>query len=123
VINLKSPVDIASGVGNVIFSGKLYFTCSFGLNSEGPALVRSGATLTSVAFSNSPALSLEILVVVGVAIFDGLRTTSRTSAILLPFLGVAAEADVIRDSPCFIGELYSFGCCSVLELSVVAFFS
>jgi hypothetical protein len=32
----------------------------------------------------------------GVAVFEGLKTVSRTLVILLPFLGVAAEAAAIR---------------------------
>jgi hypothetical protein len=40
------------------------------------------------ASSNSPTLSLETLAGAGVAIFEGLRITSRTLAIFLPFRGV-----------------------------------
>jgi hypothetical protein len=118
MIKSRSPVDTASGIGSDIFYGKLSSTCPVGLISKDPALVQSGAALTSIAFSNSPALSLEILAGAGVAIFEGLRIASRTLAVLLPFLGVATEADVTCDSPCSIREFCSFGCCSVLEPSV-----
>jgi hypothetical protein len=78
--------------------------------------VQSGAALAATTSSNSSTLSLEILVGAGVAIFEGLRIASRTLAILLPFLGVAAEAAAILDSPGAVGELCGFGCSSVLEL-------
>jgi hypothetical protein len=106
----RSPGDTASGVGNDTFSDRLSFTCSIGLLFEGPALAQSGA------FSNSLAMSLQILVWAGVLIFEGLRTLSRTLAILIPFLGVATEVDAMLDSSCTIRELCSFGCYSLLEL-------
>jgi hypothetical protein len=121
MMNSRSLVDTALGIDSEIFSDRLSFICSVDLISEGPALVQSGATLTSIAFSNSPGLSLEILVGKGVAIFEGLKTTPRMLAILLPFLGVSTKADVILDSPCPTGELYGFGCFSALELSVFNF--
>jgi hypothetical protein len=121
--NSRSPIDTASGIGSDIFSNSLSFTYSVGLISDGLALVQSGTTLTLIAFSNSPALSLEILLGVGVDIFEGLRTASRMLAILLPFLCVVIKVDVILDSPCTTTELYNFGCCSVIELSVFYFSS
>jgi hypothetical protein len=120
-MNSRSPGDTDLGIGNKTFSDRLSFTCPVGLLSEGPALAQSAAVLTLIAFYNSLALSLEILVGAGVAIFEGLRTTYRTLAILLPFLCVATEAYVILDSSCTIGELCSFDCCSVLELSIFYF--
>jgi hypothetical protein len=75
------------------------------------------------ASSDSPPLPLETLVGAGAAIFEGLRTVSRTLAILLPFLGVVAEAVSILDSPGAAGELCSFNCCLVLELSAIIFSS
>jgi hypothetical protein len=121
MMNSRSLVNTASGIGSDILFGRLSLMCSVGLISEGPALVHSGAALTTTTSSNSQALSFKILVGAGVAIFKGLRTTSRTLAILLPFLGVTAKAVAILDSPGTTRELCSFGCCSVLELSVVVF--
>jgi hypothetical protein len=121
MMNLRSLVDTASGIDSDIFFRKLSFTCPVSLIYEAPALVQSGAALPSIAFFQISSLSLEILVGAGEAIFEGLRTTSRTLAILLPCLGVDVEADVIRDSPCSTRELCNFGCCSVLVLSVVDF--
>ena len=42
----RSPRDAASGIGNAIFSGRLSHSCFIGLDSEGPALAKSGATIS-----------------------------------------------------------------------------
>jgi hypothetical protein len=119
MMNSRSPVDAALGIGSDNFSGRLLLIHSVGIIFEGPALAQSGAALTATSSSNSPTLSLETLAGAGVAIFEGLRTTSRTLAILLPFLGVAVEMVAVHNNPDTTRELYSFGCCSILELFVV----
>jgi hypothetical protein len=61
---------------------------------EGPALTESAKVL-EVTTITSAASTLEIFGGVDDAIFEGLKTTSSTLAILLPLLGVLAGAVVI----------------------------
>jgi hypothetical protein len=63
----------------------------------------------------SSILSSEALVEIGVDIFVDFRTASRTLAILLPFLGLAAGATANFDNPVVVGGLCSFGRCSIFE--------
>jgi hypothetical protein len=66
--------------------------------------------LAATTYSNSSTLSLETLVGVGVATFEGFRTASRTLTILLSFLGVVAGIVVVLVSSRSDGEICSFGC-------------
>jgi hypothetical protein len=113
MMNSRSLVDTALGIGSDNFSGRLSLIRSVGVIFEGPALAQSVAALAAIASSNSPTLFVETLAGAGVATFEGLRTTSRTLAILLPFLGVAAETIIVLDNPGTTGELFSFGYCSI----------
>jgi hypothetical protein len=115
MIKSRSSVGAALGIGSVKFSGRLSFTCSIGLVSEGSALVQSGTTLAATT-SNYSTMSSETLVGAGVAIFEGFRTTSRTLAIFLPFLGVAVGAVAVLDNLGITGGLCRFGYYSALEL-------
>jgi hypothetical protein len=102
---------------SAVLASLVDFTCSTGLDFEGPTSAQAGEALAAAASPNSSILSPKISIGAGVDTFEGFRTVSSTLAILLPFIGVAAGTVAIFDNPVTAGGLYSFGCCSVLELS------
>jgi hypothetical protein len=102
-------------IGIASFSGRPSFICFAALIPEGPASTQVGEALAAAASPNSSILSSEALVGAGIGTFKEFRTASRTPAILLPFLGVAAGADANFDNLVAVGGLCSFGCYSIFE--------
>jgi hypothetical protein len=113
---IKISVDDASGISSVNFSGRLSFIYSIGLLVEGPASAQAGEALAVTTSPNFSILSLETLVGAGVATFEGFRTSSRTLAILLPLIGVAAGIFAVLGNSGSTGEICSFGWWSLFKL-------
>jgi hypothetical protein len=78
--------------------------------------VQVGEALAIATSPNSSILSSEALVEIGVGTFEDFKTASKTLAILLPFLGVAAAEVANFGNPIMVGGLYSFRCSYVFEL-------
>ena len=114
--NVSNIVSIRCFGYNVSFSRRPSFACSIGLVPEGLVSTQIGEALAVATSPHSSTLSSEALVEAGVGTFEDFRTASRTLAVLLPFLGVAARAAANFDNPVMVGGLCSFRCYSVFEL-------
>jgi hypothetical protein len=99
----KSSREGASGIGDVSSSGRLSFACFIGLDPEGLASAQVGEAIAA-ATTNFSILSSEALVETGVGTFEDFRTTSKTLAILLPFLGVITAVVVNFATPSWLGD-------------------
>jgi hypothetical protein len=103
------------GVGSAILSGRLPDFSFDGMGSKGPALSKSEEISTIVVIFGSSALSLETFDGVGVATFEGLKTTSSRLAILFHFLGVLVGTDVTFGCSCTFDSSGIFGSMPVLD--------
>jgi hypothetical protein len=121
----KSSNDVALGASKFSFSGNLPDSRLIEEDPKGSALSNLELISTLVVIFGSSTISLLIFDAAGDAIFVGLGTTSNMFAILFPFHGVPAGADVtfgcscISSCSCILDSSGIFDYSCILEHSVV----